>query len=196
MKKKDFRFYLTLFWATFSLSATTFGGGYVIVPLMQKKFVEKYKWIEEKEMFDLIAIARSAPGVMAINASIIVGYRLAGVLGAFVTILGTVLPPLIIISTLSFFYKSFKDNQAVQAVFKAMNAGIAAVIADAAVTMGKQITKEKSKVSTAVMILAFIAVMLFSVDIKIIILVCAVIGVTRAYILRKRKKEEKQDDIS
>jgi chromate transporter len=190
LKKKDFRFYLKLFWATFSLSASTFGGGYVIVALMQKKFVEKYKWIEQNEMLDMVAIAQSAPGVMAVNASIITGYRLAGILGAFVSILGTILPPFIIISIISFFYKWLKDNQAVQAVFKSMSAGIAAVIADATVTMGKQITKEKSVISTAVMILAFIAIMFFSVDIKIIILVCAVIGVIRAFVLKKKKKEE------
>ena len=95
--EKNRKFYLKLFLSTFYLSAFTFGGGYVIVPLMRKKFVNEYGWIDENEMIDLIAIAQSAPGVIAINASLIIGYKLAGILGAIVALVGTVLPPLIII---------------------------------------------------------------------------------------------------
>ena len=80
--KKDAKFYWKLFGATFTLSAFTFGGGYVSVPLMRQKFVEKYHWIEEEEIMDLTAIAQSAPGPIAVNASILIGYRLAGVFGA------------------------------------------------------------------------------------------------------------------
>ena len=90
--KKDANFYFKLFYSTFCLSAFTFGGGYVIVPLMRKKFVNELEWLDEKEMLDLTAIAQSAPGAMAVNAAILVGYRLAGILGAFITILATVLP--------------------------------------------------------------------------------------------------------
>ena len=78
--KKDFAFYRKLFTSTFYLSAFTFGGGYVIIPLMRKKFVEQFHWIEETEMLDLTAIAQSAPGQIAVNASILIGYRLAGFL--------------------------------------------------------------------------------------------------------------------
>lgn len=94
--------YLTLFTSTFTLSAFTFGGGFVIIPLMRKKFVEQLHWIDEEEMMDLTAIAQSSPGAIAVNASILVGYRVAGVPGALVTVLGTVLPPLIIYP--SFFF--------------------------------------------------------------------------------------------
>ena len=99
--KKDFKFFWTLFVSTFTLSAFTFGGGYVIVPLMRKKFVETLKWIEEDEMMDLISIAQSAPGPIAVNSSIIIGYRLAGVPGALVTVFGTVLPPMVVLSVIS-----------------------------------------------------------------------------------------------
>ena len=95
--------YLTLFTSTFTLSAFTFGGGFVIIPLMRKKFVEQLHWIDEEEMMDLTAIAQSSPGAIAVNASILVGYRVAGVPGALVTVLGTVLPPLIILSDHFFF---------------------------------------------------------------------------------------------
>lgn len=102
--------YLKLFTSTFQLSACTFGGGFVIIPLMRKKFVEDLGWIEEQEMMDLTAIAQSSPDAIAVNASILVGYHVAGISGALLTVLGTVLPPLIMISVISFFYQQFRDN--------------------------------------------------------------------------------------
>ena len=108
--KKDARFYLKLFLSTFKLSAFTFGGGYVIVPLMRKKFVHELHWIDDTEMLDLIAIGQSSPGPIAVNTSIMIGYRLAGIPGALVTVLGTVMPPLFTISIITLFYAQFKDK--------------------------------------------------------------------------------------
>ena len=102
--------YRKLFASTFKLSACTFGGGFVIIPLMRKKFVEELHWIEEEEMMDLTAIAQSSPGAIAVNASILVGYHVAGIKGALTTVVGTILPPLIIISIISMFYAAFRDN--------------------------------------------------------------------------------------
>ena len=99
-----------LFLSTLYLSAFTFGGGYVIVTLMKDKFVDKYHWIEENEMLDLIAIAQSAPGAIAVNGAIVVGYKLAGLAGVLTAIFGTVLPPFLIISVISVFYQMFRDN--------------------------------------------------------------------------------------
>ena len=128
---KKGKLYWQLFLSTFQLSAFTFGGGFVIIPLMRKKFVEKLHWLEEEEMLDLTAIAQSAPGAIAVNASILVGYRIAGVLGALVTVLGTVLPPLLILSAISYFYVAFQSNRIVQLVLKGMGAGVIAIIFDA-----------------------------------------------------------------
>ena len=82
-----------LFFSTLYLSAFTFGGGYVIVTLMKQKFVDELHWIEEEEMLDLIAIAQSAPGAIAVNGAIVVGYKLWGLLGALVAIFATIIPP-------------------------------------------------------------------------------------------------------
>ena len=142
--KKDFAFYRKLFCSTFYLSAFTFGGGYVIIPLMRKKFVEQYHWIEEEEMLDLTAIAQSSPGAIAVNASILIGYRLAGLFGALVTVLGTVLPPLIILSVISVAYTAFQNSLIVQLVLRAMQAGVAAVIADVVISMGWDVLKRKA----------------------------------------------------
>ena len=118
----------TLFTSTFTLSAFTFGGGYVIVPLMRKRFVEQLGWIDEQEMLDLIAIAQSAPGIIAVNTSILVGYKVAGVGGAVFTLLGTMLPPLILLSVLSYVYDAIKDNTIVKTLFFGMSIGVAIVI--------------------------------------------------------------------
>jgi len=188
-KKRGIRFFLQLFWATFTLSAFTFGGGYVIVPLMREKFVEKYKWIEEEEMLDLVAIAQSAPGPIAVNTSILAGYRLSGIPGALFTVLGTVSPPLIIIAVVFVFYDTFKESLAVSAVLRGMSAGVAAVVVDAVVKMALNVVGEKSIFSTGLMILSFVAVFFFNIDVKIILLVCALCGLAyylRLHLSRKR----------
>ena len=112
--------YRTLFLSTLKLSAFTFGGGFVIIPLMRKRFVEQLGWIEEQEMLDLTAIAQSSPGAIAVNASILVGYHVAGVAGALLSIIGTILPPLVIISVISMFYKAFRDNAIVSMAMTGM----------------------------------------------------------------------------
>ena len=99
-----------LFLSTLYLSAFTFGGGYVIVTLMKKKFVDEYHWIEENEMLDLVAIAQSSPGPIAVNGAIVVGYKLAGMIGVLVSIIGTIIPPFLIISVISVCYQAFRDN--------------------------------------------------------------------------------------
>lgn len=182
--------YWTLFWSTFQLSAFTFGGGFVIIPLMREKFVHHLKWIEEEEMLDLTAIAQSCPGAIAVNASILVGYRVAGVPGALITMLGTVLPPLIIISIISLFYAAFRDNAVVSMVMSGMLAGVAAVICDVVLTMGANIFKQKKLLPILVLAGAFCAVRLWNVNIILIILVCGALGAANiAWSTRKKNQE-------
>ena len=113
-----------IFLSTLYLSAFTFGGGYVIVTLMKKKFVDEYHWIGEDEMLDLVAIAQSSPGAIAVNGAIVVGYKLAGIPGALVAILGTILPPFVIIAAISVCYNVFRSNFFVaQMLFGSMYSG-------------------------------------------------------------------------
>ncbi len=192
--KKDKRFYWKLFFSTFTLSAFTFGGGYVIVPLMQKRFVKELKWIDEDEMLDLVAIGQSAPGPIAINTSILVGYRLAGVPGALLTVFGTVLPPLVTITIISFFYIAFRDNHIIQSLLKGMQAGVAAVIADVVIGMAAKIIKDKRILPVIVMVLSFIAASLFDINIVIILLICGALGVYTT--LRTRQKPDTENKAS
>ena len=130
---------IKLFFSTLYLSAFTFGGGYVIVTLMKKKFVDQYHWIDEDEMLDLVAIAQSAPGAIAVNGAIVVGYKLAGLVGAITAITATILPPFVIISLISFVYTAVRDNVIVSQVLAGMQAGVGAVIASVVFEMGRGI---------------------------------------------------------
>lgn len=178
-----------LFLSTFKLSACTFGGGYVIVPLMRKKFVDDLHWIEEQEMLDLTAIAQSSPGAIAVNASILVGYHVAGIPGALFTVLGTVLPPLVIISIISLFYQAFRDNAIVNLVMDGMLCGVAAVIIDVVINMAKTVLQQKRLLPLLVLIGSFVATRFLGVNIMMIILVCGVIGAVDTCYLQKIRKE-------
>ena len=181
MGKKFWKLFITVF----QISACTFGGGFVIVPLMRKRFVEELGWIEEQEMLDLTAIAQSAPGPIAVNASILVGYHVGKVPGALVGALGTVLPPLIIISVISFFYRQFRDNKVVSMAMAGMLAGVAAVIAGVVVDMVRGLLKKKRWLPMLVLVGAFVAVRFFGVNIMAVIGICALIGGADTLLRRK-----------
>lgn len=175
-RKTDIGTFLTLFKETFIISATTFGGGAVIISMLQKAFVERLKWIDEDEMMDLIAIAQSCPGVMAVNSSIIIGYRIAGIPGALLTVLGTVTPPMIILTIISMFYVQFRSNRIVALVLKGMQAGVIAVLMSVSISMTSNVLKEKSILNYILLALACIAVIGFGVDVILAILGCGIIG--------------------
>lgn len=187
--KKGLWVYLQLFWSTFSISACTFGGGFVIIPLLKKKFVTDLHWIEEQEMLDLAAIAQSSPGAIAVNASILVGYRTAGIPGALVSIVGTVLPPLVIITLISMCYAAVRDNAMVSALLKGMQSGVAAVIADVVISMGGGVIKQRKALPMIIMAGAFIATWFFKVNVMYIVLVCGALGGISAFYREKSRRE-------
>ena len=188
--KKGFRYTLSLSLLRIVLSAFTFGGGYVIVTLMKDKFVDKYHWIEENEMLDLIAIAQSAPGAIAVNGAIVVGYKLAGLAGVLTAIFGTVLPPFLIISVISVFYQMFCDNFIISQLLDGMQAGVGAVIASVVWDMAAGITKKKEWTSIVIMAAAFIASYVMEVPVVYIVLICIAMGVIRTVLAGRggRKK--------
>ncbi len=186
---KNLKNYFSLFKSTFFLSAFTLGGGYVIIPLMKKRFVDELGWLEEEEMLNMAAIAQSSPGAMAVNASILAGWRLMGLSGALVAIFGTVLPPLIILSVISLFYAAFRDNVVVSAVLKGMMAGVCAVIFDVVITMGGRVIKAKKLLPILIMAGAFVANYVFHIDIIYLILFCGILGVLVSMHDKKTGKE-------
>lgn len=175
--KKDYTKLWTLFRSMFVLSACTFGGGFVIVSLMKKKYVEELQWLEEDEMLDVTAITQSAPGPLPVNASVIIGYRIAGIAGSLTAILGTILPPMIIISVISLFYEQFRTNPYISTALQVMRAGVAAVIFDVVINLVQHVLGTKRLLYIAMMIVAFIATCLLDVSAMLVILTCLGIGI-------------------
>lgn len=186
---KGLRLYRTLFLSSLQLSAFTFGGGYVIVPLMRRRFVEQLHWIDEEEMLDMTAIAQAAPGAMAVNAALLVGYRMAGFVGALVTMAGTILPPLLMLTVISYFYEAFRDNTVVALILEGMRAGVAAVIADVVVTMARGVARERRLLPLLLMAGAFAASYFFAVNVALILLICGAAGALDTLIRRRREEK-------
>lgn len=174
--KKGVKTYITLFLATLKISAFTFGGGFVIIPMLKRKFVDGLHWIDEEEMLDLIAIAQSTPGAIAVNASVLIGYRVGGFLGAIMTILGSITPPIVILSVISLFYAAFRDNKIVACVLRGMQASVAAVIIDVVITMAKNIINDKRIFPIVIMLAAFVLSYIIGINVIYIIVICGVVG--------------------
>lgn len=185
-----FQIYRKLFTTTLLLSACTFGGGFVIISMIKKKFVEELGWLEEEEMLDMTAIAQSSPGALAVNISIIAGYRLQGLGGALICTLGTILPPLIIISLISLCYDAFRDNSYVALALKVMRAGVAAVILDVVYTLAKNIVLSKSFLWIGMMLLCYVAACFFQVNSVILILICGSIGLFSVFLFPGKTKSK------
>lgn len=173
-----------LFFATLYISAFTFGGGFVIVTFMKRKFVDELHWIDEQEMLDMTALAQSSPGAIAVNAAILVGWNVAGLTGMVVAVIGTIIPPMVILSVISFFYTAFATNVYVALVLKGMQAGVAAVILDVVLSLGGNVVKTRSPLYIGLMIAAFIASFFFDVNVIVVILAAAAVGVVRALVGR------------
>lgn len=177
-----------LFFSMLYISTFTFGGGYVIVTFMRKKFVHQYHWLTEEEMLDFTALAQSSPGAIAVNAAILVGWKVAGFAGMVVAVIGTIIPPMVILSVISLFYNAFSTNRYVALVLKGMQAGVAAVIVDVVCSLGTTVIKEKSPLHIIIMVLAFVATFFFEVNVIFVILAAAVIGLINSFILKRKEK--------
>lgn len=177
-----------LFFSTLYLSTFTFGGGYVIVSLMKNKFVDELHWIDETEMIDLISIAQTSPGAVAVNGAIVVGYKLCGFAGIGLAILGAILPPFVIISVISGFYTLFQSNPIIQSLLTGMRAGVGAVIVSVVWDMGVGIVKGKQFLPIIIMISAFIANYYFKINIIFIIFICIVFSVCKTVLTSGKEK--------
>lgn len=174
-----------LFFSTLYLSAFTFGGGYVIVTLLKNRFVDQYHWIDEDEMLDLVAIAQSAPGAIAVNGAIVVGYKLAGLAGVAVSVLGAVIPPMAILTVVSYCYDAFSTNPYIAAMLGGMRAGVGAVITSVVYDMGKNVVRAGDPVNVVIMILSFCISYFLNVNVVFIIVAVAVFGALRSVAAQK-----------
>lgn len=178
--------FLRLFAEMFLISACTFGGGFVIVSLMKKKFVEKYRWMSAEQMLDMTAIAQSSPGAIAVNASLQVGFYLGGGAGAAVAVLGTVLPPVVILSLISLAYAAFRDSVLVATLLQGMQLGVGAVLLDVTVGLAKPFFQKRDWFSLGIMAAAFVLAWVLKLNVMYIVLGVAALGVLRAVIAAKK----------
>lgn len=185
---------LKLFLNTLYISAFTFGGGFVIVSLMKRKFVDDLHWIDDQEMLDMTAMAQSCPGAIAVNAAILVGWNIGGFIGMIVAVLGTIIPPLIILTGISFIYSAFATNTYVALVLAGMQAGVAAVVLDVVCSLGIKVAKTKRFIYIIEMTVAFVLTFFFDINVIYIILGAVVLGILLEVISHYRRK--KTDDIS
>ena len=129
--------FLQLFWTFFKIGSFTIGGGYAMVPIIEEELVRKKKWIDSSEFIDILALSQSAPGILAVNISIVTGYRIRKFTGAVTATLGTVLPSFIIILLIAMFFKQFQDNEVVERIFKGIRPAVVALIAAPVFKLGK-----------------------------------------------------------
>lgn len=177
--------YRTLFTSMLFISAFTFGGGAVIIPLMRKKMVQELHWLSEEEMLDMVAIAQSSPGAVSVNVAAQIGYRTAGAAGLILAVLATVLPPFGWIVLVSLFYDSFRASPVVDAILRSMQPAVAAVILCAAMDMFRSIRKNMN-LSGWLLFAAAIGLGLYGVNVIVILLGGGIIGACLAIAGGKR----------
>ena len=178
MIKTDQNFYWQLFKSTFIVSMFTVGGGYVIIPLLKAKYVDEYHWITDEETLNMVAIAQSTPGIMAVNTAIMLGYRMAGVSGALTGMFATVLPPLIIITIVAAFYDLVAS--------KGMQCGATALLLNVAIDLLKKQFSKKLVLPIVIILSTFVANLFFNVNIMLLV---AIDGLVGFFLMRDKKYE-------
>lgn len=183
-----FKRLFNIFYSMLYISAFTFGGGFVIVSLMKKRFVDELKWLDEKETLDLIALSQSAPGAIAVNAAILFGWRLNGFPGMVAAVLGTVIPPITIISCVYFVYDAFRSNRYVAMFMRGMQAGVAAVLFSVVWGLAKNLVKKRDLLAWALAAIALAISIFVKGSTMYVVLAAAVIGTVKAVYLLKKEK--------
>lgn len=169
-------FYWKLFQSTFLISAFTVGGGFVIIPLLRAKYVDEYGWLDDKETLNLVSIAQSMPGVVAVNAAIILGYRMAGLRGALTALAATILPPLVTLSVISCAYDWFATNPYVRYALKGMQCGATALIVNVAIDLLQKQWRKKLLWPLAIIVGTFMANFFFGVNIMLLVVIDGLLG--------------------
>ena len=175
-----------LFSVFFRIGAFTFGGGYAMIPLIQREVVENKKWVSDDDILDIVAIAESTPGPIAINAATFIGYKTCGTIGSAFATLGVVLPSLVIISIIAYLLTEFSVITLVKYAFFGIRAGVLALVTKSLWTMFKK--APKGYVAYAISLFAFVLVALFHINALIVIILTALIGLCVSEIKLRRNK--------
>lgn len=171
---------LQMFISFFKIGAFTFGGGYAMIPIIEEEVVNKRKWITKEEFMDILVVSQSFPGAMAVNCSTFVGYKIGGIIGGIMGLLGVVLPSFIIILIVAAFFMQFRNNYYVDLVFKGISAAVPILVLAGVISLSKGV--EKNIRNAIIIVIALIALIVFRVNPVIVIIVAAIYG---AVFLRK-----------
>ncbi len=192
--KEKFKQALVIFLTFFKLGLFTFGGGYAMISLLHETIVEKKGWLNDDEMLEIIGVAESTPGPIAINMATFVGYKRLGVLGAIFATLGVVLPSMVIIFSISLFFEAFLENQYVKYAFYGIKAGVSLLILNAGIDMIKKIPHKLIPYLVFILVVIFMLVIeLFSLSFSSIflILIGGFIGIITSGIIKTKKENKK-----
>ena len=163
-----------IFLSIFKIGAFTFGGGYAMIPLIEQEVVNNKKWLNKDEFMDVLVVAQSLPGAMAINASIFLGYRIAGILGAISALIAVILPSFIIIILIAAFFMQFRNNYYVNAAFMGITAAVPMLVLVGAISLAKGIPKNLRSLIT--ILISLIALIFFHIKPVVVIIVSGVYG--------------------
>lgn len=166
---------IEMFFTFFKIGAFTFGGGYAMIPLIEREVVSSKHWIGKDEFTDIIVISQSFPGAMAVNTSIFIGYKISGFKGAVVALLGTILPSFFIILIIATFFMQFRDYEIINKAFLGIGAAVPVLVLIAVQSLSKSV--EKNTRNIIIVIASVIAISLFNIHPIIVILVSAVYGI-------------------
>ena len=178
--------YLWLFGVNLFISTFTFGGGYVVVPMIRKYFVEKKRLFSEDDLVEMAAVAQSVPGAIAINLSALAGKRVGGYFGTFISCIAAVLPPIVILGAISVGYEAFAQNRLIAAVLRGMQAGVAALITDLVINMYSVIRQQNSRLLTCMVPCVFFASFFLHLNVAFILSLCCLICLVQAAIQKRR----------
>ena len=180
---------LTLFTTTFTTSITA-NSGYAILAVMKSLMVDRYHWFTEEDMNDFMAMAQSPPGPMAVNCSLIVGYQLAGPLGAFAAVVGVLIPPIAIMILVTYFYQNIVTNQYVRLFMGGMQAGVVAMLIDVIIGLFTAVTKRKSPYPYIIMVLAFLFIRFTDLSLFYLIIGCILTAVIKTVMMGRVVKSK------
>ena len=178
---------LSLFLTFLKIGAFTFGGGYAMIPLIERETVDRREWVKKEDILEIIAVAESTPGPIAINAATCVGYKIAGFFGALAATFGVVLPSFLIILAVTFLLDRFSSLTAVRYAFIGIRAGVLALILKALLSMYKSCPK--SVVAYIIMAAAFTVTAFTPVNVLFVIIGCALFGLISSIIVSRRSKK-------
>ena len=175
---------LSLFLTFMKIGAFTIGGGYAMVPLIEKECVDKHQWVTEEEILDMLAIAESTPGVMAVNSATFIGYKVAGFWGSLWGTVGVVLPSYLIITVISYFFEQFRQNVWVSYAFQGMRVCIVVLILNAVFRLAKNV--KWGRFCIAITTVVLLISLFTNIDIVYLLLAAGIAGVVRQVLIRRQ----------